>query len=527
MIISLLHSKQSLFVFFFNSLLFITIAKPNTTIDKWINPKCTLPFGISLMYKTASISNPCFHNNRIDQATKQKTYNNITIICQDQKFGANPSPQNPLGGCQAYVKLEASASTEIPCLAGRSLNWSVLIDRWGDGTFDYEYSSNVHNNDLDFSNDTNKNGIPDQYVAPTSNGDPVIIPTFLMDHWQGVHKVLWTVSDACGNTATCSSNFAVADKKAPTPYCISFSSALDQNNQVELWAIDFNKGSFDNCTPQKELLFTFDGKQPIASKIKEEHFFKEAGVEATEEEYIVGNAQRWQPAYRSTSKIFRLIGVLDVNMSVWDKDWNTDFCKVTVSPVCGIGFGSVAGNLSTIYGKPINKVNIRVNANVPEFPQFATFDGIYYFSTKDVADYTIVPTKIDDYTNGISSIDLIMLQRHLLGTAKLNSPEQLIAADVNRDGMITNDDLKELRQLHEGMVEKFSNNDSWAFIPKSYVYQDATNPFNAPRTITINVGDHIKNLDFIGIKIGDLNLDASTSVKVFSNGLRSSSELKF
>ncbi|MBK6499022.1 MAG: hypothetical protein IPG00_13005 [Saprospiraceae bacterium] len=32
---------------------------------------------------------------------------------------------------------------------------------------------------------------------------------------------------------------------------------------VELWAKDFDKGAFDNCTPQSKLYFTFDGVAPI------------------------------------------------------------------------------------------------------------------------------------------------------------------------------------------------------------------------------------------------------------------------
>jgi hypothetical protein len=59
-----------------------------------------------------------------------------------------------------------------------------------------------------------------------------------------------------------------------------------------------------------------------------------------------------------------------------------------------------------------------------------------------------------------------------------------------------------------GMTEKFSNNSSWVFVPKSYVFQDPTNPSLAPRSITIEINHNMRNLDFIGIKIGDL--DGST-----------------
>ena len=76
------------------------------------------------------------------------------------------------------------------------------------------------------------------------------------------HKVRWKVTDGCNNVHTCDYDFMVVDKKAPTPYCVSLSTAVmdmgpDGNPGVELWAIDFNVGSFDNCSDQENLRYTF------------------------------------------------------------------------------------------------------------------------------------------------------------------------------------------------------------------------------------------------------------------------------
>ena len=56
------------------------------------------------------------------------------------------------------------------------LKWQVVIDIWGDGTDDLEYSSFLPAFDSQF-NDTNGNGIPDVYLAPTASGDMVSIPS--------------------------------------------------------------------------------------------------------------------------------------------------------------------------------------------------------------------------------------------------------------------------------------------------------------------------------------------------------------
>jgi hypothetical protein len=441
----------------------------------------------------------------------------IELTCHDQKFPANPNPQNPLGGCYGYVNLEAKATSK--CMESKSLKWTVVIDIRQDEIMDFEFSSFLPETDKNLLNDTNKNGIPDKYLKPSLNGQILKVPEILIDEGQGTHKVYWTVTDGCSNVTTCSSYFTVDDKKAPTPYCVSLSQVLLENGQAELWSIDFNKGSFDNCTPQNELFYTFNAEQPVTSKIKtEEHYFKGGGQEATEEEYNAGMAQRWVPAYRSSSKIFNYSGVIDVKMSVWDNKMNTDFCKVTPI-VDGPHGGSISGSFVTKNAESINKVFVKVSANVAEFPRSEVFDGKYYFGTKETADYTIEPTKSDDFTNGINSLDIIILKRHLDGTALLDSPLQLIAADVNRDGKITQDDLKELRQLNSGMIEKFSNNDSWTFVPKSYVFSDPTKPYNAPGTITIAVAKHIKHLDFIGIKIGDLDFSANVLQGIVESNL--------
>ena len=314
------------------------------------------------------------------------------LTCQDQMFAANPNPQNPLGGCEGTVNLEASATDEGGCIAGGWLKWTVIVDLWGNGTNDLEFTSFLPTTDNNLGNDTNGNGIPDRYLAPTSDGQTVKVPAFVLDAEMSTHKVFWKVTDGCGNVTSCNSTFMVVDKKAPTPYCVSLSSALMENGQVELWAIDFNKGSFDNCTPQNGLLYTFNGENPVLSKLAIEHYFKGAGLDATAAEYNAGNAQRWVPSYRSSAKIFNTVGEIEVHMSVWDGKLNTDFCKVTLTLIDN-NAGSISGNLTTVASEPINKVNVKVNANVPEFPKFGTFDGKYYFATEITAEYTVEPTK--------------------------------------------------------------------------------------------------------------------------------------
>jgi hypothetical protein len=44
-------------------------------------------------------------------------------------------------------------------------------------------------------------------------------------------------------------------------------------------------------------LYTFNEANPVLTKINQIHYFKGAGLNATEAEYNAGNAQKWLPAH--------------------------------------------------------------------------------------------------------------------------------------------------------------------------------------------------------------------------------------
>ena len=150
--------------------------------------------------------------------------------------------------------------------------------------------------------------LPDVYVSPTANGETVSIPLPDIEGSMSNHKVSWKVTDGCNNVTTCDSEFMVVDKKAPTPYCIDISSAVMENDgTVELWAIDFNLGSYDNCSDQEALRYTFSEVAPE----------DDPNYDATQ---------------RSSSMTFDCDDVanspVEVNMYVWDEKGNSDFCLV-------------------------------------------------------------------------------------------------------------------------------------------------------------------------------------------------------
>jgi hypothetical protein len=449
--------------------------------------------------------------------------------CADLMFEINDFSDADGDGNRCETKnlmLTKTADDQGQC-ASAWLKWVARVDLWGDGKYEYEYSSFLPTGDVTFD-DTNGNGIPDRYAAPTGrNGEfKITIPEDIVGSMSN-HRVEWKVTDGCGNVTTCNQNFMVVDKKKPTPYCLNVSSALMQNGKVELWAADFNVGSFDNCTAKDKLLFTLNEAHPVLTKLGLTHFFKGLGQDATEAEYNAGTAQKWIPSKNSSGMVFGCddLPSVDVKLSVWDEKLNTDFCTVTLNladnqGACGGSGGgtssraNISGKISNDQGKNLANAEVTLINGIPEHTKsfMTNTDGTFAFDNNFMHyNYEVSAAKNDDYLNGVSTLDLVMIQRHVLGLNIFNSGYQTIAADINNDEKVTASDLTELRKLILGIYAKLPNNGSWRFINAGQAFADARNPWPINEAIEIaNLDHNMINQNFMAVKIGDVNNTAST-----------------
>jgi|GEM_PF-647464 len=103
------------------------------------------------------------------------------------------------------------------------------------------------------------------------------------------------------------------DLVSPTPYCINLSTALMTNGQVELWAIDFNIGSFDNCTPSNNLRYTF------------------TDVDPSNDPNFSGNSS--SKIYTAADINFQTNATITERMYVWDENGNSDYCSINLTLV--------------------------------------------------------------------------------------------------------------------------------------------------------------------------------------------------
>ena len=66
--------------------------------------------------------------------------------------------------------------------------------------------------------------------------------------------------------------------------------------------------------------------------------------------------------------------------------------------------------------------------------------------------------------NGVSTLDLVAIQKHLLGITPFTEFDKFVAADINLSETVSAIDIVELRKLILGIYVDFPNNESWRFI---------------------------------------------------------------
>lgn len=141
------------------------------------------------------------------------------------------------------------------------------------------------------------------------------------------------------------------------------------------------------------------------------------------------------------------------------------------------------------------------------------------------SDFLVDAEKNDNYLNGVSTLDLVMIQRHILAIEYLDTPYKIIAADINDSGSIDGIDLVELRKLILGIYSELPQNDSWRFVESDYQFVDPTNPFPFSEYVTMNnVTSDINDANFIGVKIGDVNDSALPSLATEAVTLRNADD---
>ncbi len=309
------------------------------------------------------------------------------------------------------------------------------------------------------------------------------------------------------------------DTIAPDFSIVSLSSVLlDQSiNSIDLYAIDFIKTAKDNCTPDNEIIYTFDEAYPVDSLINKEHYFCGKGMQTNG---YSTNAQLWHPQYKSSTKVFYqclVSQVEQITISAFDKKKNINSKNTMVSfvNIDNSKCSTYKTIVSTLKGENVNTVFFKLEGPLAELPKFYCGNSGERNYSYENTDLSLTGFKNEDPLNGITIQDLLLLRNHILGIKKLDSPYKIIAADVNGDGKISGLDITEMKKIISGFVNNFKNNKSWVLVPKNYVFTNVSNPL--PEFYSDKMLNKFKILsplpseslvEFYAIKIGDLNFSA-------------------
>lgn len=141
--------------------------------------------------------------------------------------------------------------------------------------------------------------------------------------------------------------------------------------------------------------------------------------------------------------------------------------------------------------------------------------GVYSFNIQVMPgqSYPLRATKDINPTNGVSTLDLILLSQHILGTNPITTPERLLAADANRSGTISLLDQIRIRKLILSINTDFGEQPSWLIIPADYNFINPEAPFDEVyngnlNEVTLTPG-FLQSQEWKAIKVGDLNFDAN------------------
>ena len=181
--------------------------------------------------------------------------------------------------------------------------------------------------------------------------------------------------------------------------------------------------------------------------------------------------------------------------------------------VLPLGFGpcaaTLAGIIKTINKQFIEGVKVQVSGLSGDKIVNTRNDGLFKFSgLENGGDYTIYPELNKNPLNGVSTFDLLLIQKHVLNTKKIENPYELIAADVNKSGSISIIDMLQLRKIILGVDKEFKENKSWRFVDANFTFKKEASPYQFPEIVNINDLNGSAEAHFWGVKIGDINGNA-------------------
>lgn len=324
----------------------------------------------------------------------------------------------------------------------------------------------------------------------------------------GSHLFKVDIEDGCGHLLPLEIPFEIIDCRVEAPTCMeSFivkASPISEDDccATQLLATDFILEPISDCSGP--IQYSIHRKQAVDSgeeiPNQNQSFVT---VDCNDEELVVFvYVYAWDNTYNPYS--------IQPDGSLGGPNYS--FCE---SRIILEGFQGcnptlyITGTITTEQDEALEGVEV-ILGGAETAATLTSADGVYDFPQNlNMGSYSITPQYDLPFPgSGISTFDLVLIARHILGIELLDSPYKLIAADVNLSGTITVLDIIELLGFVTGEYSEFPVNDFWRFIDARYDFPDPTNPWTEEFPEIGWLPDVIDGqyvVDFIGVPTGDVN----------------------
>jgi hypothetical protein len=404
---------------------------------------------------------------------------------------------------QLFLDLDASGSPETVVTSGTNLTPGfILYNNLTPGMAEQrQFDRRILGIDEKYRFSLSKTIVNDSVICAVQWNTTAAPNTFTPAQLPyGFHRIEWLVTDKCGNPTTLSHAFTVSnDCVPPTISCqsnITLELPAQPDTTVEVRIEDVLLEAIDNITLQENLVYSIQ-KAPFSSALP---------LGATLLDSVVLTCDD--------------LGFPPLRVWVRDQAGNSAFCQsyITLSDplgLCQSDATAIRGRSRTVNGLVLPQVQYtltNIGDSIPIGQHLSGSDGWYYFNQlPPFGNYRVTPTRtFGSWLNGVNTFDLVLISRHLLALELFDSPYEIIAADINNSGTLSTFDVVVARQTLLGVRDTFINNRSWRFVAANYVFPQPDNPaaFTVPgwRFLTNHIGV-ADSVDFVAIKIGDLNLD--------------------
>ncbi|MBK7869901.1 MAG: T9SS type A sorting domain-containing protein [Saprospiraceae bacterium] len=186
------------------------------------------------------------------------------------------------------------------------------------------------------------------------------------------------------------------------------------------------------------------------------------------------------------------------------------FKSMPHSEICNNLNVDVTGKVYTYHNDPISDAKAKLGVGDTEYEHLTDANGKFHFDPVRGCDVDYFALdKDDNILNGVSTYDLVVINRHLLGIKTFDSPYQVIAADVDGSEAVSIADLISIRRAILQLSSSFPLGVSWRFIPADHEFENALDPFDFEDKLTFDVMRMNMVRDFVGVKLGDLDGNAN------------------